>query len=179
MVRTDGRAYGHVITKLSQIGRLPHFLRYGALSTRALRAWSSGFPKTSDPSPPTPNKVEFGAKWVKLSAFFGHNIARGSGGDDGMNPKPNKKLSLGAESYGTIAWRGFFTQSQVLLSSIVGYWGSLSRKFCPFLGLCQEIYRVYSWQKLSEQYIFPRQLCSCLCWKCTLEHAVSDTGELP
>ena len=59
------------------------------------------------------------AKWVKLSAFFGHNIARGSGGDDGMNPKPNKKMSLGAESYGTIACKGFFTQSQVLLSSIV------------------------------------------------------------
>jgi len=55
-----------------------------------------------------------------MSAFFGHNIARGSGGDDGMNPKPNKKLSLGAESYETIAWEGFFTQSQVLLSFIVG-----------------------------------------------------------
>ena len=35
-----------------------------------------------------------------------------------MNPKPHKKLSLGAESYGFIAWKGFFTQSQVLLSSI-------------------------------------------------------------
>ena len=56
---------------------------------------------------------------MKLSAFFGHNIARGSGGDDGMNPKLNKKLSLGAESHGTIAWKGFFTQFQVLLSSIV------------------------------------------------------------
>ena len=33
----------------------------------------------------------------------GHNIARGGGGDDGMNPKPNKNLSLGTESYGTIA----------------------------------------------------------------------------
>ena len=41
---------------------------------------SSDITKTSDPSPPTPNKVEFGAKWVKMSAFFGHNIARGSGG---------------------------------------------------------------------------------------------------
>ena len=80
---------------------------------------SSDITKTSDPSPPTPNKVEFGAKWVKLSAFFGHNIARGSGGDDGMNPKPNKKMSLGAESYGIIVCKGFFTQSQVLLSSIV------------------------------------------------------------
>ena len=39
--------------------------------------------KTSDPSPSTPNKVEFGAKWVRISAFFGHNIARGSGGGGG------------------------------------------------------------------------------------------------
>ena len=37
-----------------------------------------------------------------------------------MNPKPNKKLSLGAGFYLTIAWKGFFTQSQVLLSSILG-----------------------------------------------------------
>ena len=36
-----------------------------------------------------------------------------------MNPKPNKKLSLGAGSNVTIASTGFFTQSQVLLSSIV------------------------------------------------------------
>ena len=56
---------------------------------------------------------------MKMSAFFGHNIARGSGGEDGMNLKPSKKLSLEAESHGTIAWKGFFTQSQVLLSSIV------------------------------------------------------------
>ena len=60
---------------------------------------------------------------MKMSAFFGHNIARGSegggGGDDGMNLKPSKKLSLEAESHGTIAWKGFFTQSQVLLSSVV------------------------------------------------------------
>ena len=38
VVRTDGRAYGHVITKFSRMGRLPHFLSYGARSTRALRA---------------------------------------------------------------------------------------------------------------------------------------------
>ena len=30
--------YGHVITKFSGSGRLPHFLSYGALPTRALRA---------------------------------------------------------------------------------------------------------------------------------------------
>ena len=60
---------------------------------------------------------------MKLSAFFDHNIARGRWrgwvGDDAMNPKPNKKMSLGAEFYGIIACKGFFTQSQVLLSSIV------------------------------------------------------------
>ena len=37
VVRTDGRAYGHVITKFSQMGRLPHFLTHGA-PLRAHRA---------------------------------------------------------------------------------------------------------------------------------------------
>ena len=68
---------------------------------------SSDITKTSDPSPPTPNKVEFGAKWVKMSALFGHIIARGSGRTTVINPKPNKKLSVGAESYVKIAWKGF------------------------------------------------------------------------
>ena len=36
--------------------------------------------KPVTPPLPPPNKVEFGAKWVKMSAFFGHNIARESGG---------------------------------------------------------------------------------------------------
>ena len=80
---------------------------------------SSDITKTSDSSPPTPNKVEFGAKWGTLSAFLATTLLE-EVGDEGMNPKPNKKLSLGAESYGTIAWKGFFKQSQVRLSSIVG-----------------------------------------------------------
>ena len=67
-----------------------------------------------------------------MSAFLGHNIARGSGGDDEMNPKPNKKLSLGGESYGTIAGKGFFRQSQVLLSSIVDT-NFLNALFCTRL----------------------------------------------
>ena len=37
VVRIDGRAYGHVITKFSRMGRLPHFLTHGA-PQRALRA---------------------------------------------------------------------------------------------------------------------------------------------
>ena len=37
VVRTNGRAYGHVITKFSRMGRLPHFLTHGA-PLRAFRA---------------------------------------------------------------------------------------------------------------------------------------------
>ena len=33
----DGRAGGHVITKISRMGRLPHFLRYGATLARTSR----------------------------------------------------------------------------------------------------------------------------------------------
>ena len=33
--RTDGRAYGHVITKISRMDRLPNFRRHGAPLTRA------------------------------------------------------------------------------------------------------------------------------------------------
>ena len=51
--------------------------------------------------------------------FFGHNIARGSGGTTGWAQSRTKKLSLRAGFYVTIAWKGFFTQSQVLLSSTV------------------------------------------------------------
>ena len=122
-------------------------------------------------SPPTPNKVEFCAKWVEMSAFYtkhgcgelgttrwtqswtkdcrweqcwdlfkGYylktypsgplppqtklNFAQngwkwvlflpqhcwGELGDDGMNPKPNKKWLLGAGFYVTITWKDFFTQ---------------------------------------------------------------------
>ena len=41
VVRTDGwrrSVYGHVITKFSRMGRLPHFLSYGAPPTRGGRA---------------------------------------------------------------------------------------------------------------------------------------------
>ena len=44
VVRTDGRSvYGHVITKFSGMGRLPHFLSCGAPSTNGAsrHAWSS------------------------------------------------------------------------------------------------------------------------------------------
>ena len=40
VVRTVARShYGHVITKFSQMGRLPHFLSYGAPPTRHLKSY--------------------------------------------------------------------------------------------------------------------------------------------
>ena len=58
-----------------------------------------------------------------MSPFFGHNID-GGGGIGGWQdePKANQKLLLGAESYLTITSKGFFKESQVLLSSIVWNW---------------------------------------------------------
>ena len=47
---------------------------------------SSDISKTSDPSPPTPNKVEFRARWVEMSAFLATTLL-GKWGDDGMKPK--------------------------------------------------------------------------------------------
>ena len=45
----DGRSYGHVITKFSRMGRLPHFLTYGAPPTLARFApgWSSAINQLS------------------------------------------------------------------------------------------------------------------------------------
>ena len=77
--------------------------------------------KLATPSLPPQTKLDLeqnGSKWVLFLAITLLGEVGEGGGDDGMNPKPHKKLSLGAESYGFIAWKGFFTQSQVLLSSI-------------------------------------------------------------
>ena len=117
---------------------LTYRTRYQTLKSESKEFWgqkcwdlSMSFPclllnqaisKTSDPSRPTLNKIEFWAKWVEMSACFGHgNIAERIEGEgvEWMNLKPIKQLSLGAITWVTINWKGFFTQSQVLLSSIV------------------------------------------------------------
>ena len=56
-----------------------------------------------------------GNEWVFFTPTL---LGRVGAGDDGMNPKPDKKWSLGAGFYQTITWKGFFTQPQVLLSFI-------------------------------------------------------------
>ena len=63
---------------------------------------------------------------MEINAFLATTLL-GRVGDDELNPKPNKKLSSEAESYVTITWKGFFTQSQVLLPSLhFGYNGDMS-----------------------------------------------------
>ena len=55
-----------------------------------------------------------------MRAFLATTLLLREWGDDGMNPKAIKKISIGVESYvPIITCKGFFTQSQVLLSSIV------------------------------------------------------------
>ena len=66
--------------------------------------------KLATPLLPSQTKLNF-EQIGSNECFFAYNIAGGSGGGRRDEPKrPNKKLSLGAESYVTITWKGFFTQ---------------------------------------------------------------------
>ena len=80
---------------------------------------SSDITKTSDPSPPTPNKVGFGAKWVKMSGFFLATTLLGEVGGRRDEPKAEQKIVLRSRVVHNNCLEGLFTQSQVLLSSIV------------------------------------------------------------
>ena len=65
------------------------------------------------PFPPTPNKVEFRARWVEISAFLATTLLGGVGGRRD-EAKVDQKIVTRSRGYLT----GFFTQSQVLLSPI-------------------------------------------------------------
>ena len=83
--------------------------------------------KTSDPSASHPKQNWILNKMGRNECFFWPRQYcwgdwGGGGGGGGMNElKPIKQLSLWAITWVTINWKGFFTQSQVLLSSIVAY----------------------------------------------------------
>ena len=55
-----------------------------------------------------------------MSAFLATTFLGGVGsGGTTDEPKANQNIvMLGAKSYAKITWKGFFTQSQVLLSSV-------------------------------------------------------------
>ena len=65
-----------------------------------------------------------------------------------MNPKPSKKLSLGAESYVTFTWKGFLTQFQLFLSSIVELTHCLEWRF-----VIKVVYSVYNLSYVSDENI--------------------------
>ena len=88
VVRTDGRAYGHVITKFSRMGRLPHFLTHGAPQARlarqssATKLWGSahtrasrarGAPLKIKDSDIT-DKIEHASSNLKICIFFYHTM---------------------------------------------------------------------------------------------------------
>ena len=68
---------------------------------------SSDITKTSDPSPSTPNKVEFGAKWVQLGAFLATTLL-GEVGGRWDEPKGERKIVLRSRILQNYCWEGLF-----------------------------------------------------------------------
>ena len=70
-------------------------------NSRGQKCWdlSSNISKTSNPSLSHPKQSWILSTMGGNESFSGHNIAGGEWGDDGMNPKPIKKMLLGAECY--------------------------------------------------------------------------------
>ena len=70
-------------------------MKYGIAYNGGQKCWdlSSDITKTNDPSPPTPNNVGFGAKWVKMSAFLATTLL-GEVGGRRDEPKAEQKIVL-------------------------------------------------------------------------------------
>ena len=81
------------------------------MQTTATMEFKSVGTFSSDPSPPTPNKVEFGAKWVKMSAFLATTLL-GEVGGRRDEPKAEQKIVLRSRVLRNNCLEGIFTQSQ-------------------------------------------------------------------
>ena len=59
----------HDVTVIQWTPKMVHYDENNHIFSGGQKCWdlSSDISKTNDPSPPTPNKVEFGAKWVEMS----------------------------------------------------------------------------------------------------------------
>ena len=75
--------------------------------------------KLATPPLPPRTKLDLKQNGLKWALFLATTRLGEVGGTTGWTQSRTKKLSLGAGFYVTIAWKGFSTQSQVLLSSIV------------------------------------------------------------
>ena len=92
---------------------------------RAQKCWdlSGNISKTSNLSPSALNKVEFLAPWVEMSPFLTKHCWGGGVGGWRDEPKANQKIVIRSRVLrNNITWKGFFTQSRVLLVSIVWNW---------------------------------------------------------
>ena len=72
---------------------LKKYIDYAAMESKELRDLvSSDISKTNDPSPPTPNQIEFWANWVEMSAFLDTTFLGGVGewGDDEWTQSQSK-----------------------------------------------------------------------------------------
>ena len=78
---------------------LKKYIDYAAMESKVLRDLvSSDISKTSDPSPPTPNKIKFWANWVEMSAFLATTLLGGGGGWGSRGttdePKANQNIVM-------------------------------------------------------------------------------------
>ena len=72
-------------------------------------------------TPPPSTMLNFDQNGWKLVFLASNSCRAGECGYEGMNPKPIETLLLVAESYVTVTWRGFSTESQILLTYIVRF----------------------------------------------------------
>ena len=94
-------------------------MKYGIAYNGGQKCWdlSSDITKTNDPSPPTPNNVGFGAKWVKMSAFLATTLL-GEVGGRRDEPKAEQKIVLRSGVLRNNCFDGLF---HTVPSSIVLY----------------------------------------------------------
>ena len=57
------------------------------MKVKSVRTFAVILVKLATPPLPPKTKLNFEQNWAERGAFFGHKIAGGSGGDDGLNPK--------------------------------------------------------------------------------------------
>ena len=80
------------------------------MEVKSVATFSVILVKLATPPLPPQTKLNF-EQMGGMTAFLDTTLLEeGEWGDDGMYQKEIKKLSLGAESYITITWKGFFTQ---------------------------------------------------------------------
>ena len=114
---------------------------------------SSDITKTSDPSPPTPNKVEFWAKWVRMSAFLATTLL-GEVGERRDEPKAEQKIVLRSRVLRNNCLEGLFhtVPTSFVLHCSAKY--SLNPGLLILIFRSYEIYYCTQWKEIFEIFLF-------------------------